>query len=82
MLGIYLEYLGDMLGISLGYLGDILGISRGYLGDIFGISWGYLGDILGISLSERTSGVPPVIFQTDIIAPLLALTHLIKLVRE
>ena len=33
-----------------------------YLWHIFGISWGYLGDILGISLSERTSGVPPVIF--------------------
>ena len=48
--------------IFLGYLWDIFGISLGYLGDILGIFWGYLGDILGISLSERTSGVPPVIF--------------------
>ena len=46
----------------MGYLWDIFGIFWGYLGDILGISWGYLGDILGISLSERTSGVPPVIF--------------------
>ena len=29
---------------------------------IFGISFGYLWDIFKISLSERTSGVPPVIF--------------------
>ena len=51
-------YFGDILGISFGYLGDILGISRGYFGDILGISLGYLRNIL----SERTSGVPPVIF--------------------
>ena len=52
---IFWWYLGDIFGISWGYLGDILGISWGYLGNILGISWGYL-------LSERTSGVTPVIF--------------------
>ena len=47
--------LWDIFGISLGYLWDIFGISLGHLWDIFGISLGYL-------LSERTSGVSPVIF--------------------
>ena len=48
-------YIWDIFGISLEYLGNIWGISLGYLWVIFGISLGYL-------LSERTSGVPPVIF--------------------
>ena len=49
----------------MGYLWAIFKISLGslrYIWDILGILWGYLGDILRISLSERTSGVPPVIF--------------------
>ena len=59
-------YHWDIFGISLGYLWDIFGISLGYPWDIFGISLGHLWDIfrisLGYLLSERTSGVSPVIF--------------------
>ena len=66
---ITLGYLWNILGISWGYLGDIFEIS----GDILGISWGYFGISLGYLLnilSERTSGVPPVIFHTlEIVKP-------------
>ena len=60
-------YFWDIFEISFGYLWDIFGISLGYLWDIFGISLRYLWDIFEISLSERTSGVSPVIFQREII---------------
>merc|ERR1719239_1825846 len=61
--GIYLGHLWDIIGISLGYLWDIFGISLVYIWDIFGMSSGYLWDIF---LSERTSGVPPVIFYLEV----------------
>ena len=60
---IFWGYFGNILGIFWGYFGDILGIFWGYFGDILRIFWGYLWDIFKISLSERTSGVPPVIFK-------------------
>ena len=67
--GISLGYHWDIFVISLGYLWDIFGISLGYIWDIFGISLGHLWDIFGISLgyllSERTSGVSPVIFADE-----------------
>ena len=63
-------YFWDIFGISLGYIWDIFGKSLGYLWDIIEISLGYLWDIFGISLgyllSERTLGVPPVIFLTTV----------------
>ena len=61
-LGIFLGYLGDILRIFWGYFRDILGILWRYFGDVFGIFLEYFGDILGTSMSERTYGVPPVIF--------------------
>ena len=66
-----------MTNMRYGYLGDTFGISLRYLWDIFRFFWGYLGDYWSICplvecqmlnvnkvqlLSERTSGVPPVIF--------------------
>ena len=50
---------GNILEMTLGHFWDILGI----FWDIFEISLVYLWDIFRISLSERTSGVPPVIFE-------------------
>ena len=81
ILGLSWNYLGTILGLSWDYLGTIfgtiLGLSWDYLGTILGLSWDYLGTIMGLSLSlslsirliltERTSGVPPVIFSNVVI---------------
>ena len=66
--------LGIFWGISLGCLGEILGISWGYHWDIFKVinHWFIIGSLVHCSIgslvnmvnfsSERTSGVPPIIF--------------------
>ena len=76
ILGISWGYLGDILGISSGYLDDILGTigpfvhwSIGPL-DYWSISPLVECQMLNVTkvklLSERTSGVPPVIFTIGI----------------
>ena len=81
--GISLGYLWDIFVISLGYLGDILGISsrssRSSIGPLVHWSIGPLVHWLNVKyqmpivnkvnlLSERTSGVPPVILK-HVLAP-------------
>ena len=69
-MGISWGYIGDILGISCGYIGDILGISLAHLslGPLVHWSIGPLVECRMLNvikvtlLSERTSGVPPVIF--------------------
>ena len=55
------EHLGDILEISWRHFANILVKSWGYLVDNLGISWGYLGFLL----SERISGVSPVILNFE-----------------